>query len=291
MRTRKPHPRRAVPAAFTLIELLVVIAIIAILAAMLLPALSKAKESAVGASCLSNSRQIGIGVMMYATDNKEIYPNKWWVNGPYKNAEGLACGGEWQTTPASVLVSYLPNSRVWVCPKKGRGLTYSSQSGVFDPSITGFVSYGFNYLGMFGGSYDEPLTFKVNSIIRPAQVVAIDECYGSSNPSEIGGSVGDGYADAAWHDDFWSLYSYPNTSVPGVANFRFQTQFGKHNKRVNIVYADGHAADTKPSKLIWGQYYDMFASVAGNPKTPDGYKNWYDPVSTTALDAIEYMPP
>lgn len=65
-------PRRATT-GFTLIELLVVIAIIAILAGMLLPALSRAKESGRGAVCKNNMRQLGLGMMMYAEDNREYY--------------------------------------------------------------------------------------------------------------------------------------------------------------------------------------------------------------------------
>jgi prepilin-type N-terminal cleavage/methylation domain-containing protein/prepilin-type processing-associated H-X9-DG protein len=293
---RKNLPQRLgwrVVAGFTLIELLVVIAIIAILAALLLPALTQAKEEGMAATCVSNTRQIVVAVTMYTDDNKSIFPDQWWYDGPYKNALGLSCGGEWLATPAIVLASYTKTPKIWVCPKKQRGLTYTTAPGTFDPTITGFLSYGFNYLAVFGGCTEgsdaaQQAQFKAADVTSPSQTVADAEVCGTVNPKECGGSVGNGKADAAWLDTYWSSLSYPQDTSPlGDANFRFQSQMGKHIKRVNVVYVDGHSAGTKPSQLFWGQFYGIFS---GPPTTPDGQKEWNQPVSDAVLDASEIAP-
>jgi prepilin-type N-terminal cleavage/methylation domain-containing protein/prepilin-type processing-associated H-X9-DG protein len=291
------HPARlnakSAKQAFTLIELLVVIAIIAILAAMLLPALAKAKDKAFGAACLSNTKQMGIGIILYADDHDNVFPQpkQWWTGGPYKNANGANCGGEWKgtginidaNTPAPLISAYIPNNKIWVCPKRKRGLTCVGIPGDWDPSITGFLSYGFNQLGVFGsvgndGNMLNAKPFKSTSVSRPSEVVTITDISGSNDPNNGGGGC--------WLDTYWSGTSGPGSS--GVSDCRVQTAYAKHSSRVNVLYVDAHCAPSKPSALTWGNFSGNLGPDVPIPSASGITQHSDQSISIPGKDGVEW---
>ena len=138
---------------FTLIELLVVIAIIAILAAMLLPALAKAREKARTISCLNNQKQQTLGILMYCDDNRERYPagdsTAWGDGSGYPGVPTARHGGYVDAT-----FRYINSAEVFLCPTdeirncvshgNTEGHTYGSDylQGSYPNHL---LSYAYNY--------------------------------------------------------------------------------------------------------------------------------------------------
>lgn len=106
--------------AFTLIELLVVIAVVAILAACLFPVFAQAKEASKKAACLSNGKQLTLGIIMYSGDCDDVLPlvsfdEQYGDAHPFGGAPYLA-GGKYQTLLPDVIMRYIKTTGAFICP-------------------------------------------------------------------------------------------------------------------------------------------------------------------------------
>jgi prepilin-type N-terminal cleavage/methylation domain-containing protein/prepilin-type processing-associated H-X9-DG protein len=154
---------------FTLIELLVVIAIIAILAAILFPVFAKAREKARQSSCLSNLKQLGLGVLSYAQDYDEKFP--------------LAVAGG-PTPPIwlfpELIDPYLKNTQIWQCPSKKDSLNVTALG---KPNVCYSVDLGTaipaNPYRLFGAPAAGLYSCSLGSVDMPAQTAMMCDAVGS----------------------------------------------------------------------------------------------------------------
>ena len=199
--------------AFTLIELLVVIAIIAILAAMLLPALSKAKQKAWTTSCISNLHQVGLGMKMFADDNNELYP----VSGgdlPWNIIDPGTGTYSWMQQ----IISYVGNTNAYNCPANVQlPEPYRGPFNYFNGCNAAYIE-----TGSFGSIKSTKLLFPT------AFVLGGDTC------GVAGGNLHFDPLDADKDD-------YSQKCIGGAAAEAVTEFWQIHTKGQNVMFADGHA--------------------------------------------------
>jgi len=219
---------KRVRSGFTLIELLVVVAIIAILAAILLPALAQAREKARQATCLNNLKQLALAIVIYADDFNGYYFLRNEANTAPRWADQYSAYKFTPRLPSAGKVS------IYMCPS-GNPNTWSAAGGTYvtygirDPRMlnTALLKYF-----IYESGYDYA---NIKIIQRPAEWVVFSDCI--TGPT-CGQALGPG-------TQFWTTYGNYATYAGGAGTGIYL----QHNGFANCAFADGHAAGVNRAEL------------------------------------------
>lgn len=210
---------------FTLIELLVVISIIALLIGILLPALSKARQTAQAMLCLSNQRQLGLVHDMYASENSETYvvydevlsgstrkwrwPARYYAQGFFTTVEMLDCPDMSNTEGFGELAANTD--------------AYVASEAISGNSRWTYIDYGVNVNWIFGGG---PASRSPRAGREPARLGE------AAKPSDTISTVDSLWTNSTPNSGYFFAADWTSTAMPGT----------RHNGVVNTLWLDGHAS-------------------------------------------------